>query len=418
MTTGQVEISSSEKRGLARKRRSDRKERQNHKECVQRVITYDDLDDDQLVAYSGIHEWWRVQKQLGGVAKPLTVAGYSGTGKSTLLGIALPALTNEDGSKVKSSYCAYTGKAASILLTKGLPAQTIHALIYNCIPDHAEEGKFIFELRDPSEIDAELIVVDEASMVPDEMRKDMESLGIPILYTGDHGQLPPVAGRGNVMETPRFKLEEIHRQARDSGIISMATLVRKGLNVVKGVMGLKSDAEKVGHNNFKDTELLSSADMVICYKNKTRSEINKRIREFRGYKGIYPEIGEKLICIRNNKSTRMLNGLVLKVLSVNTDEDILLMDCIDETGVIYKGIKGFKNYFEGFDHPKIYGRTFHDVFEFAYAITAHKAQGSQWPYVIVIEENMFKQTTEIKRRWLYTAITRAMHKLTWISRFH
>ena len=416
MITKQADLSSGQKRKLARARRLKRRERQKARSKEPVIITYNDLDDDQLDAYDGIHEWWRVQKDLGGVAAPLTVAGFAGTGKSTLLGVALPALKNPDDSVVKVAYCAYTGKAANVLITKGLDASTIHSLIYNCVPE--DDGKFVFELKDASEIDAELIVVDEASMVPDDMREDLESLGIPVLYTGDHGQLPPVAGNGNVMEKPRFKLETPHRQAMDSGIISMATLVRKGKAVTKGLMGVLSDAEKVGHALLKDTALLSSADIIICFKNTTREAINKRIREYRGHTHMFPEVGEKIICVKNNRNTRMVNGLVLEVLSMYEEGDLLLMDCKDEAGILYKGLKGFKNYFQGHPHPKIHGATLHDVFEFAYAITGHKSQGSQWDHVVIIEEVMFKSTTEMKRRWLYTVLTRAAKKLTWISRFH
>ena len=387
-------------------------------QAVPKKVTFEDLDGDQLAAYRGIHEWWKTQQECGGTSEPLIIGGYAGTGKSTLLSIALPALMNQDGGIPYVKYCSYTGKAANVLRQKGLEAQTLHSLIYDPIPDPDDPDKVIFELKPASEIDAELIVVDEASMVPDDLRRDLESLGIPIIYTGDHGQLPPVAGAGNVMEDPHFTLEEVHRQAMESGIITVATAVREGKKVKLGIHGKLRDAEKVGKKALDDTELLASADILICHTNKTRASLNERMRKFKGFEGKYPNKGEKIICVKNNKQTRMFNGLILTVDHCEVEGGMLIMDCTDEMGNKFLSLKAFTNYFDGEEHPKIYGETMTNVFEFAYAITGHKSQGSQWPHVIVVEEIMRRQSRDMVKRWLYTAVTRASDKLTWISKFN
>ena len=416
-------------RRVARERRRKREERRQLRDLeknkvteavhkVLKVVTFEDLDGDQLIAYKGIHEWWDTSQECGGVPKPLVIGGYAGTGKSTLLSIALPALKNSDSSDVRVAYCAYTGKAANGLINKGLNASTVHKLIYNVDDEqeYGEDTKFI--LKEPFEIDAELIVVDEASMVPDGMRKDMESLGIPILYTGDHGQLPPVAGAGNVMTTPHLRLETIHRQAEDSGIIKIATMVRQGKKVANGKYGVNLDAEKIPVTFKDDIELLSKADVVVCYTNASRQKYNKLIRKHKGFKGKVPQVGEKLICVKNNKCTQMFNGLSVTITAITEEKDVYIIDCIDEAGNQRNRINVANNYFQGYDHPVIRGQTVIDIFEFAYAITGHKSQGSQWDHVIVIEEPMFRQKSEYKRKWLYTVLTRAINKITWISRFH
>jgi exodeoxyribonuclease-5 len=379
-----------------------------------KVITFEDLDGDQLLAYRGIHAWWNSQQAIGGVAAPLTVGGFAGTGKSTLLAIALPNLKNSDGSDVRVSYCAYTGKAANVLMMKGLDASTIHSLIYNAFPD--KHGKFIFELKDREDVGCEIIVVDEASMIPKDMQEDLESLRIPILYTGDHGQLPPVKGYGNVMNDPIFKLETPHRQALESGIIIIATMFRNRERVKKGVYGKYGDAEVVGKAAIKDTKLLSGADIVVCYSNSRRVEINNRIREYRGFEGNIPEIGEKLICTKNNKNTQMFNGLIVTVVSVEVIDKVYVMDLEDESGKVHLSIKAMPDYFNSGEHPMLYGETFFDLFEYAYAITGHKSQGSQWDHVIVIQEDMYRANLDIKRRWVYTTTTRAAKRLTLISK--
>ena len=373
------------------------------------------------------------------------------TGKSTLISIVIPSLEN-DGKEVRVKYCAYMGKAANVLIMKGLPASTIHSLIYDYVEDPRpklknqlkhevnssikkklqramkdlnnrigdqkpdEVGK-LFIPKHADEIEADLIVVDEASQVPEGMRRDLESLGIPILYTGDHGQLKPVEGEGNIMEDPMFKLETPHRQALNSGIIQMATLVRTGESVDNGIMGVKKDAHKVPRSFINDVKLLVQADMIICYTNKTRASLNSSIREYKGYNGTYPEVGERLICVKNNKLTGLFNGLVLYVKSIRIEYGYLMMNCVDEIGKEYWNLMGCPNYFNGMPHPKLYGGETMDLFEFAYAITGHKSQGSEWEDVVVVEEKQLHTTLEDKRRWLYTALTRASKRLTWISRF-
>lgn len=385
--------------------------------ALPQIITFEDLDGDQLKAYLGIHNWWNTQRGIGGVAQPLTVGGYAGTGKSTLLSIALPALRDPTGASPRVVYCAYTGKAANVLMQKGMDAQTIHSLIYDASPDPDDRDRVIFILKLRDEIEADLIVVDEASMVPDDMRLDLESLGIALLYTGDHGQLPPVSGEGNVMADPHFRLEIVHRQALNSGIILLATAVRQREMTSMGVHGVKRDAQKVGRRFINDTKLLAAADVVICFTNAMRASLNSRLREYKGYHGTYPEVGERLICIRNNKVTRMFNGLIVTILAVRYEVGFIIMDVVDDSGKKYLEIKAYNNYFEGEEHPKIYGQTLFDLFEFAYAITGHKSQGSQWDNVVVIEEAMTRQTQDIRRRWMYTALTRAAKYLTWVSKF-
>ena len=414
-----------DERKRARLRRQKRVARQKGRQLAQvaksvskvfKRVTFEDLDGDQLLAYKGIHEWWNTSQECQGVPNPLTIGGYAGTGKSTLLAIALPVLKNPDGSEVRVAYCAYTGKAAVGLIAKGLPASTIHSLIYDVT---SIKGEVHFELKDPYDVECELIVVDEASMVPDSMRAHMESLGIAILYTGDHGQLPPVDGRGNVMENPHLRLETIHRQAEDSGIIKVATMVRTGKPVPLGTYGLNNDTVKLPVIAIEDIELLSSADIILTYTNASKERINDRIRDYKGYKGIMPQVGERLICVRNNKETGLVNGLIVTILTIIDEAGHYLMDCMDETGKTYKGVYVFTNYFQGNPHPNIKGsRCKVDKFEFAYAVTGHKAQGSQWDHVLVLEEEMYAQRNRFKKQWLYTVLTRAQSRLTWISRFH
>jgi exodeoxyribonuclease-5 len=424
MTIEQADLTPSQIRYQRRVARREREDRRKAKfdiktspvasavaSVMKTKITFEDLDEYQLHAYRGIHDWWDT-----GARKPLILGGYSGCGKTSLLSVVFPALRNADGSEVGIVYCAYTGKATNVLRTKGLEAQTIHSLIYDAVPSETDPSEIVFILKNPEDIPYELIVVDEASMVHDSMREDLESLGLPVLYTGDHGQLPPVSGDGNVMEVPDYKLEEVHRQALDSGVIKIATDVRKGITVAKGTYGVKGDATKLGKDWANNLEFIAGHDMVVCYTNATRHSFNEALREYKGFSGRYPKVGESLICKRNNKITGMTNGLILEVTAIREEESCLIMDGKDEAGNQYYGLKVYTNYFDGYEHPKIFGRTTLDIFEFGYCLTGHAVQGSQWDSVCVIEEVMRGQSTDMKRRWLYTVLTRAIKRLTWISR--
>lgn len=381
-------------------------------------LTLDDLDEDQKEAYYGIKAWWEEQLRIGGIAKPIVLSGYSGSGKSTLMGLILSDLYMPDGSIPFVESAAYTGKAADVLRKKGIEANTLHCLLYNWKP---EDGILRPVKKTKEQIGADLIVVDESSMLDNDLRKDLEALKIPIIYLGDIGQLSAIVKdkkdvRPNVMANPDFMLTHIHRQALESGIISVATDVRLGKPITNGVYGINKDMVKVGNSAIEDIELLANADAVICHKNITRHYYNDKIRTYKGFSGNFPEVGERLICIKNNRQLDLVNGLVVYVKYLSYEKDTLIMDLEDEIGRQYNSIKVHPQYFLGEDHPSMKNKITKNFFEFGYAMTCSKVQGSSFGNVVVVEEKMQGRVSE-KRKWMYTAITRAEYMCTWISRF-
>ena len=173
-------------------------------------------------------------------------------------------------------FAAFTGKAALVMTRKGTPASTIHSLIYRVSEATEEEiervekelaqlkaGLFLmgpaehafarmqiarlelrlahiheprFILNDQSAVrDCDLIVLDEVSMVGEEMANDLLAFGKPILVLGDPGQLPPINGEGAFTNAaPDVMLHEIHRQAGESAIIRLATMARQGDAIAQG----------------------------------------------------------------------------------------------------------------------------------------------------------------------------------------
>ncbi|MCX7899260.1 MAG: AAA family ATPase, partial [Methylocystis sp.] len=187
-------------------------------------------------------QWTPEQDQaLGAVARWLETPrgpqifrlfGYAGTGKSTL---ARHLAEHVDGDV---AFAAFTGKAALVMRSKGCKdARTIHSLIYRATDSETEEPSFV--LNDESDAaHAQLIVIDECSMVDEELGRDLLSFGKKVLVLGDPAQLPPVKGGGFFTKAePDVMLTEVHRQAADNPIIRLSMTIREGGALERGVYG-------------------------------------------------------------------------------------------------------------------------------------------------------------------------------------
>ncbi|MBQ8375232.1 MAG: AAA family ATPase [Clostridia bacterium] len=409
------------------------------------------LTPDQEKAENLIAEWFFNTDDL-----TFVLAGYAGTGKTFLINHVVKNVLHLQAGK-EAAFVSPTGKAATVLAQGGTVAGTVHGLIYIRNEDDFdvdENGEIIekerlsFYKRDQIDESIRLIVVDEASMVNEEMLRDLLSFGVKCLFCGDHAQLPPVSGTCPLLSRPNYALTQIVRQAADNPIIKVATMAREGKDIPFGNFGdrvsvisrrrLTGDIRK---------RVLTAADQVICGRNKTRTELNGEIR---GYLGVpegtlLPTDGEKLICTLNNwekpldaeERFHLVNGIIGRVRNIEEQMDLLAtMDFKadrlgEEVGVIADtGIFQFDQYAHGYgdqavkltggaivhEHNKMLLRRVRAVeqeticrFEFAYAITCHKAQGSEFDNVVVFDESWV--FGEERHRWLYTAITRAKERL-------
>mgnify|MGYP002621212045 FL=1 len=343
--------------------------------------------------------------------------GYAGTGKTTL---ARHFASHVDG---QVQFAAFTGKAAQVLRSKGaVNARTIHSLIYRPRGEEAVEDETTgktsinptFSLNRQSPVaKAALIVIDECSMVDEQLGRDLMSFGTPILVLGDPAQLPPISGGGFFTEhEPDHLLTEIHRQAADNPIIRMALDVREGRELGYGDFG----AARVITRDEVDQDLVLAADQVLVGTNRTRRRYNQRLRELKGFDAAYPQAGDKLVCLRNDPAKGLLNGSLWKVMTsaretVKPGINLLVAPEEDDPDRGIAKIKLLKAAFENpeADIPWQQKKRFDD-FDYGYALTVHKAQGSQWDEVVLFDESFaFKDT---RQRWLYTAITRAAERLT------
>lgn len=336
--------------------------------------------------------------------------GFAGTGKTTL------ARHLAEGVDGKVVFGAFTGKAAHVLRQKGCEdAATLHSLIYRPAgksEEDEEEGEQpLFAIRrDAPASEAELIIIDECSMVDEELGQDLLSFRKPVLVLGDPAQLPPVKGGGFFTDhEPDVMLTDVHRQAEDNPIIRMSMDVREGRVLERGRYG---DSSIIARGDI-DAQAILDADQVLVGMNRTRKLYNNRIRELLGYRDWRPAAGEKLVCLRNDKKKGLLNGGTWCVAASRSPrKGMLRLDVEPDDEVLAKKVlvsvtpEFFQGTYEALPYAK---RRRSDEFDYGYALTVHKSQGSQWDHVVLFDESgAFR---EHRDRWLYTGITRAAETL-------
>jgi exodeoxyribonuclease-5 len=334
--------------------------------------------------------------------------GWAGTGKTTLA-----KHLAADLSSVK--YAAFTGKAALAMRKRGCRgASTIHSLIYSLVSESEGEPRFILD-RESAAADADLIVIDEVSMVDDVLANDLLSFGTKVLVLGDPFQLPPVQGTGYfIAKEPDIMLTEIHRQAAENPIIQLSLDIRNGGRLQRGTYG---NSRVIGRDEV-DQEKVLLADQVLVGRNKTRIDYNNRLRELKGLPALAPVLGDKIVCLRNNPRKKLLNGQIFVVSEVKRKnagklEMLLLPEDAGPASTEVK-VKTHLDFFSGTEDQMAWPvRRQFDEFTFGYCLTVHKAQGSQWDSVYLFDESFAFR--EDGRRWLYTGVTRAVDRITVVS---
>ena len=354
----------------------------------------------QDTALCAVRNWLKTRN-----SQVFRLFGYAGTGKTTLA----RQLAGDVRGPV--AFAAYTGKAALVMRQAGCAgASTIHSMIYR--PQTSDEGELHFELRpDAPAATAELIIIDECSMVDEQLATDLLSFGKPVLVLGDPAQLPPIQSAGYFTDaTPDIMLTEIHRQAAHSPIIRLSAMVREKGRVQHGRWG---NCAVLRREQITRQRILD-ADQVIVGLNRTRMELNRWIRQKLGFSSPAPERNDRLVCLKNDRKRGLLNGGMWNVNRVlSPGRDFFRLHIEPEESLLKKTTMKVRLAKAAFLEPGTYQAGFvpgHDAFDFGYALTAHKAQGSQWEDVIVYDQSAaFRENAA---RWLYTAITRAAERLT------
>ena len=381
------------------------------------------LSKDQSSAFSDITDWYVYHQNS---VPFLTMGGYAGTGKTTMMSMLQDRLNNST-----IAYCAYTGKAASVLRTKlnehnqdiemNCSVSTIHSLIYK--PKLDNNGQVIGWDKKPN-IDADLVVVDEASMIGQGVHEDLLSYGVPLLYVGDHGQLPPINESFNLMQDPMLRLETPHRFSENTPLIKLSMLARLEGRIPFGEFSdnvRKLPRSEISKPNgdiekfVKSKSLTDGSAVIVCGFNKTRVGLNAKIRDHNNFTEHTPMIGDRVICLKNNKRSNipLYNGAhgtlrhIIKNSRLEYANSVVEMDGVNEDMFRGKMLYGAfaKEKFNSYETAP--GQ---EVFDYGYAITAHKSQGSEFEKVMVIEEGKYVWR-ENWNKWLYTAVTRSQNEL-------
>jgi exodeoxyribonuclease-5 len=393
-------------------------------------ITYDDLSEDQAKVLDNMVTSIRSGVHAG---RPyVTLGGYAGTGKSTLI----PLLAERLGNVRQTAFCSFTGKASNVLKRKlevaGIKASdsgytgTIHGLMY--LPVIDERGLVMKWERRETLLGSDgatairRIIVDEASMVGTKLLDDLMSYDIPIVLVGDHGQLEPVMD-DSVIGSPDFRLEKIHRQAAENPIIQLSQIIRE-----KGAIpGNFKESEQIRFISKKEMGSLAGKkfdehglDMgLLVRSNKKRCAFNKT-----AVKGDVPRVGDILICLKNNPPIfNGMRGILEEIKNVGThwyrvtihfpDDGFRLKSIINRHQFNrHPTFQSIYDLYSDYQYPRVC-QDMGLLFDFGMALTVHKAQGSAFEEAILCPEYWpkFDDEGDGYKRWLYTGVTRAAKTL-------
>ncbi len=417
--------------------------------------------------------------------------GYAGTGKTTLIGTLVNSLWKV---QKKAVLMAPTGRAAKVMSNYAqTQAYTIHRKIY--FPKKQSGGGVQFVLA-PNKHRDTLFIVDEASMIPDtaadsklfENGSLLDDLMMfvysghkcKLLLIGDTAQLPPVhlvlspaldADKISLnynKEVVRLELDEVVRQASDSGILANATLLREQLrsefydefkfdvnpftDIVRLIDG--NEIQEAIDSSYSENGKEETA--FIVRSNKRANLYNQNIRERILFLENDLAAGDFMMVVKNNyfwlkpnsEAGFIANGDIIEILEIFSIkelysfkfaevkvkmvdypnmapfETVLLLDTItaespslsyeDGNRLYQEVMKDFAN--EKSKYKKFLGVKNNKFFnglqvKFSYAITCHKSQGGQWDTVFVEQPYLPNGIDKEYLRWLYTAVTRAKNKL-------
>ena len=396
-----------------------------------------ELSPDQRTAHDAVMDWSKLRSP-----ETKTLAGFAGCGK-TPTAAAIARTMKAENKRLRIGHSCFTGKASLVLGGKlkaaGVLAEedycgTLHRLIYEPIVDKKTGRITGWKKKDRDDLPFDIFFLDEASMISEDYYDDLRSYGKPILAVGDHGQLPPIHGKFNLMESPKLRLEKIHRQAEGSPIIRMSMLARLEGHIPFGNYGpgvFKTKSRNL-INQIKDPR----EGVVLCGTNRTRTEINSKMRAILGRRGA-PVVGETVICLKNDHGAGVYNGMIGELVSIDdwcpyagkvditgrllcprgcdyhyAGEVRFEKDDVTWQGPMLKEQFGAPKTFQ--EHPTLHYSRIHGLFDFGYCTTVHKAQGSERDNVVLVEETGWMEE-DLRRRWLYTGVTRAAKKLAMVA---
>ena len=345
--------------------------------------------------------------------KIMVVTGGPGTGKTTIIN-SIIRIYKKLGQRVLLA--APTGRAAKKMTeATGHEAKTIHRLL----EFSPKEGGF--KKDENNTLDAELVVIDETSMVDTILMYHLLK-AVPkeatLILVGDVDQLPSV-GAGNVLKDiiesniiPTVRLTEIFRQAKESLIIVNAHRVNNGqmpmftyqkdhpqdfyfFEIEEPEKALEKIIElckekipkKFGFNAVNDIQVLTPMHRGVVGASNLNTELQKHLNQssdefIRGGKTL--KVGDKVMQIRNNYDKEVFNGDIGRIIKIDREEQEITVD------------------YDGRRVPYEYSEL--DEIVMAYAVSVHKSQGSEYP--VIVMPILTQHYMLLQRNLLYTGVTR------------
>lgn len=380
------------------------------------------LTEQQLKGIELLVAWFRNPRR-----RPFfLIFGYAGTGKTTIIKLAIEAL----GLAPRAvRFAAYTGKAAAIMAAAGcLNASTLHSLLYLVSgesDDHQPE--FDLNLHDPRLRSVKLIVIDEMSTIDDDMAHDILQLQIPVIVLGDPFQLPPIRGTAYfAAQQPDVMLTAVHRQAKDNPILRASMALREDYHTRIGDF---ADGERlIAHRRSSmPLEQMLATDQVIAGFHRTRRAINAQAVQHAHLDsdGVPTIAGGKIVVTRNHRHYGVLNGVTYRIgtAPLRAGRAFTTTIVADDGRRVRCPIHvaAFESY-----------RTFNEagalspadradialrrpvLADWGYCITLHKSQGSQYRSIALIDDG-FGRSAEERARARYTGLTRASETAHYIQ---
>jgi exodeoxyribonuclease V alpha subunit len=418
-------------------------------------LVFDQLDPKQKLA---------VERCLDTTRRIAAVTGPAGSGKTTIMRFLDKALKHGGYNIV---FAAPTGRAARrIREATGVQAMTIHMLLEYTTPKeiNPKTGKpfgATFPRRDRANpIEFDHVLVDEYAMVNHELHRNLLDAFPPacrLIVFGDTSQLPPIETNASVAAKPtpfndlltRFDgvyLDRVHRQSGDSGILANAQRILKGnapqklsdFNMIiteRPIDAMTGDLHPDWMRTLDEADFTSLRNQILTPSNKSwvgTHKLNALLQNLfmpdnrevvslqrRSYQGktfdppISVGVNDKVVMTKNwydlaceDGTSGVFNGEIGKVIAIDAMLGTVTVDFEDRVCIIPPAMQVVYN------NKVIVACPLQDLY-LAYALTTHKAQGSEYDHVIYILNKSIQIMAN--RKNLYTAITRAKKKVTLIS---
>jgi exodeoxyribonuclease-5 len=265
-----------------------------------------------------------------------------------------------------------------------------------------------------------VLIIDEASMVGSDMLALCQEAFPQLCLIGDPGQLPPVKDAAALASVPGFDLTEIHRQAKDSAIIQLAYAAREGQPFWQHIPSRVGEVEE--YLAVEAAAFLTSP--LIVWRNKVRLACTQAIRSALGYPPDAPTVGEPLVCRSSDPRARadgFYNNALFRIVDVSPLNPRLVT--VQADGQDDAETHEVLVHMEDTDGPNIDPEAI--LFRYGYCLTAHTAQGGEWPTVYISKPDLMAQAKRkhedaadehALRQWAYTAITRAKTTLGFLRK--